>query len=54
MSNLEVHEQVETEETEGGRPRRDVSSAKRNKGQMIHHVVQDDLPRGSINEDFFL
>lgn len=50
MSDLEFYEQVVTEKAKGGRPGKDVSSAKRNKCQMIRSVIQNDIPEGSIDE----
>ena len=34
-----------------GRPKRSISSAKRRRGQKVHSVVQNDVPRSSIDKD---
>ena len=40
-----------TVETRRGCSRRNIPSAKCNEDQDVHHVIQGDIPGGSINKD---
>ena len=53
MSDLEIHEQIVTDETKGSNPRRGVSAAKHSEDQMVCPAVQNDLLGGLVDEDMF-